>query len=73
MTNKVVMDMEQRGRSGGSIRVLETVLLFFLDSSSCHGYGFLGPLNEFGLGDRNPSGVYQTIREMDEQGWVRSR
>lgn len=29
VTNKVVMDVGQRGRSGGSVGVLETVLYFY--------------------------------------------
>ena len=62
----------RRGRSGGSIRLLEPVLLLLLHSSPRHGYGLLDRLDEFGLGDLNPSVVYRTLREMDEQGWVRS-
>lgn len=73
VTNKVVMDVGQRGRSGGSVGVLETALLILLDSCSCHGYGLLDPLNKFGPGDPNPNRIYQTLREMDEQGWVGSR
>ena len=62
----------RRGRSGGSIRLLEPVLLLLLHSGSRHGYGLLDQLDEFGLGDLNPSVIYRTLREMDEQGWVRS-
>ena len=73
VTHTVMMDMGQRGRSGESIRVLETALLILLDSCSCHGYGLLDPLNKFGPGDPNPNRTYQTLREVGEQGWVGSR
>jgi len=62
----------RRGRSGQSIRLLEPVLLYLLHTGASHGYGLLDPLDEFGLGDLNPSVVYRALREMEEQGWVRS-
>ena len=62
----------RRGYSGRSIRLLEPVLLLLLHAGASHGYVLLDQLDEFGLGDLNPSVVYRALREMDEQGWVRS-
>jgi len=61
-----------RGRTGQSIRLLEPVLLFLLHSGASHGYSLLDKLDKFGLGNLNPSVVYRALREMEEQGWVRS-
>jgi len=48
------------------------VLLLLLHAGASHGYALLDQLDEFGLVDLNPSVVYRALREMDEQGWVRS-
>lgn len=62
----------QRGRSGSSIRLLEPVLLLLLHSSPSHGYSLLDRLDEYGLGNLNPSMVYRALREMESRGWVHS-
>lgn len=62
----------QRGRSGSSIRLMEPVLLLLLYSGPSHGYNLLDRLDEFGLGNVNPSMVYRALREMESRGWVHS-
>jgi DNA-binding PadR family transcriptional regulator len=61
-----------RGRTGQSIRLLEPVILYLLHLGPSHGYSLLDKIDEFGLGGLNPSVVYRALREMEEQGWVRS-
>ena len=65
------------GRGGGghgrrAVRMLEPVLLLLLHYSPAHGYTFLEQLEEFGLGNLNPSVVYRVLRDMEDRGWVSS-
>ena len=62
----------QRGRSESSIRLMEPVLLLLLHSGPSHGYSLLDRLDEYGLGNLNPSMVYRALREMESRGWVHS-
>ena len=61
------------GRGGGGLRqVLEPVLLLQLRRGAAHGYRLLEGLEEFELGDVDPSVVYRLLREMELSGWVQS-
>lgn len=52
--------------------MLEPALLLLLHRGPSHGYTLLERLNEFGLGDLNPSMVYRMLREMEAKGCVTS-
>ena len=52
--------------------MLEPALLLLLHHNPAHGYTLLEQLDEFGLGDRNPSVVYRALRDMEARGWVTS-
>ena len=52
-----------RGRGRRAVRMLEPALLLLLHHGPAHGYTFLDQLEEFGLGDLNPSVVYRALRE----------
>jgi PadR family transcriptional regulator PadR len=43
-----------------------------LHYGAAHGYSLLDGLDEFGLQDLDPSVVYRALREMEDEGWVRS-
>ena len=61
------------GRGGGGLRhALEPVLLLQLQRGAAHGYRLLDGLEEFELGDIDPSVVYRLLREMELSGWVKS-
>ena len=62
----------QRRRARRAVRMLEPALLLLLHHSPAHGYTFLERLEEFGLGDLNPSVVYRVLRDMEAKGWVTS-
>jgi poly-beta-hydroxybutyrate-responsive repressor len=61
-----------RGCSRRAVRFLEPVLLLLLHHEPAHGYTLLEQLEEFGLGDTNPSVVYRALRDMEEKEWVTS-
>jgi PadR family transcriptional regulator PadR len=68
--------MRGRGRGRGhgrrAVRMLEPALLLLLHHGPAHGYTFLEQLEEFGLGQLNPSVVYRVLRDMEDRGWVTS-
>lgn len=67
--------MRGRGRGGRgrrAVRMLEPVLLLLLRHGPAHGYTFLEQLEEFGLGNLNPSVVYRLLRDMEDREWVTS-
>jgi PadR family transcriptional regulator PadR len=61
-----------RGRGRRAVRMLEPVLLLLLHHGPAHGYTFLEQLEDFGLGNLNPSVVYRVLRDMEDRGWVTS-
>ena len=62
--------MRRRGCGRRAVRMVEPVLLLLLHRAPAHGYTFLEQLDEFGLGNLNPSAVYRTLRDMEAKGWV---
>ena len=60
------------GFGRGLHRFLEPVLLMKLHFGAAHGYSLLDGLDEYGLQDLDPSVVYRALRDMEEEGWVRS-
>jgi DNA-binding PadR family transcriptional regulator len=52
--------------------MLEPALLLLLHYGPAHGYTLLEQLEQFGLGDLNPSRVYRALRDMEEKEWVTS-
>ena len=54
------------------MRILEPVLLLLLHHGPAHGYTLLEQLEQFSLGDVNPSVVYRALRDMEEREWVTS-
>ena len=61
-----------RGWSRRAVRLLEPVLLLLLHHGPAHGYTLLDRLDEFGLGDLNPSVIYRALREMEAREWLTS-
>jgi len=61
-----------RGLGHGLRRFLDPVLLMRLHLGAAHGYSLLDGLEEFGLQGLDPSVVYRALRDMEEEGWVRS-
>jgi len=65
-----------RGRGWGKlrrvVRMLEPTLLLLLHHGPAHGYTLLERLEEYGMGDLNPSVVYRALRDMESKGWVTS-
>jgi PadR family transcriptional regulator PadR len=61
-----------QGLGHGLRRFLDPVLLLRLHFGAAHGYSLLEGLEEFGLGELDPSVVYRALREMEEEGWVSS-
>ncbi|MFL7809626.1 MAG: helix-turn-helix transcriptional regulator [Anaerolineae bacterium] len=63
-----------RGRGWGRpIRgFLEPCLLLVLQRGKSHGYDLKDELGPFGMGNVNPSLVYRALRDMEEEGLVRS-
>jgi PadR family transcriptional regulator PadR len=63
------------GRRGRVIGFLQPCLLGLLASGDAHGYGLLQGLDRFGFesDDLDPSLVYRALRDMEEQGLVRSK
>ena len=59
-----------RGRSRRTARLMQPVLLLLLHQGLSHGYALLERLDEYGLGQVDPSAVYRILRDMEEQGWV---
>ena len=62
----------QQGYSRRAVRFLEPMLLLFLHHSPAHGYTLIDQLDEFSMGDVDPSAVYRALRNMEERGWVTS-
>ncbi len=67
----------KRGRRGQRFArraagMLESALLLLLHHEPAHGYTLLEGLSQFGLDDLDPSAVYRTLRDMEDQGWVTS-
>lgn len=62
----------KRGCSRRAVRFLEPTLLLLLHHGPAHGYTLIDRLENFGLGDRNPSAVYRALRNMEERNWVAS-
>jgi PadR family transcriptional regulator PadR len=62
----------RRGCSRRAVRFLEPALLLLLHRGPAHGYTLLEQLEEFGLGDVNPSVVYRALRDMEDREWVSS-
>jgi DNA-binding PadR family transcriptional regulator len=54
------------------VRFLEPTLLLLLHHSPAHGYTLKEQLEQFNLGDLNPSVIYRALRNMEEKGWVSS-
>jgi poly-beta-hydroxybutyrate-responsive repressor len=54
------------------VRFLEPTLLLLLHRGPAHGYTLMDQLDEFGLGDVDPSAVYRALRDMEARGWVAS-
>jgi PadR family transcriptional regulator PadR len=61
-----------RGHRRRVVRMLEPALLLLLHQGKSHGYTLLEQLDEFGLGNLNPSVVYRALRDMEERDWVGS-
>ncbi len=49
---------------------MQPTLLLLLHQGLSHGYALLERLDEFGLGQVDPSAVYRVLRDMEAQGWV---
>jgi DNA-binding PadR family transcriptional regulator len=47
-------------------------LLLMLERGKSHGYDLKDALDPFGLGDVNPSLVYRSLRDMEDEGLVES-
>jgi PadR family transcriptional regulator, regulatory protein PadR len=62
----------QRGYSRRAVRFLEPTLLLLLHHGPAHGYTLLAELDDFGLGDSDPSVLYRALRDMEDKGWVTS-
>lgn len=60
----------RRGRSRRTARLMQPVLLLLLHQGLSHGYALLERLDEFGLGQVDPSAVYRVLRDMEAQDWV---
>ncbi len=60
----------RRGRSRRTARLMQPALLLLLHQGLSHGYALLERLDEFGLGQVDPSAVYRVLRDMEAQGWV---
>jgi PadR family transcriptional regulator PadR len=60
------------GRSRRAARLLQPTLLLLLHQGSSHGYALLERLDEFGLGEVDPSAVYRALRDMETRAWVSS-
>ena len=62
----------RRGAGRRAVRMLHPTLLLLLHHGPAHGYTLLEQLGEYGLVGLDPSVVYRTLRQMEEQGWVTS-
>ena len=60
----------RQGRSRRTARLMQPALLLLLHQGLSHGYALLERLDEYGLGQVDPSAVYRVLRDMEEQGWV---
>jgi PadR family transcriptional regulator PadR len=49
---------------------VEPTLLLLLHHAPAHGYPLIEQLNDYGLGDIDPSAVYRALRDMEERRWV---
>jgi poly-beta-hydroxybutyrate-responsive repressor len=57
------------------LQFLQPCLLLLLKRGEAHGYALLAELEHFGFNlDRlDPSLVYRALRDMEQDGWIRSR
>ena len=69
-----------RGRGRGRkrrrvLQFLQPCLLLLLQRGEAHGYALLAELEHFGFNPErlDPSLVYRALREMEQEGWIRSR
>lgn len=62
----------RRGRGRRATGMLQSALLLLLHRVPTHGYTLLVHLDEFGLGEIDPSAVYRALRDMEHRGWVGS-
>jgi PadR family transcriptional regulator PadR len=62
----------RRRRGRRATGMLQSALLLLLHRERAHGYTLLEQLGEFGLVGIDPSIVYRSLRDMEEQGWVAS-
>jgi len=63
----------RRGRHRRHIRLLEPVLLMKLNQGPAHGYSLMEDIDSYGLGDVQPSALYRSLRNMEEDGWITSQ
>ena len=80
MRRKGSREGSRRGRGRGRrrrrvLRFLQPCLLLLLQRSEAHGYALLAELEDFGFNLKrlDPSLVYRALREMEHEGWIRSR
>ena len=80
MRRKGSREGPRRGRGRGRrrrrvLQFLQPCLLLLLQRGEAHGYGLLAELEHFGfnLERLDPSLVYRALREMEHEGWIRSR
>jgi PadR family transcriptional regulator PadR len=59
-----------KGASRRPVRMLEPVLLLLLRDHPAHGYTLLDQLADFGLAEIDPSIVYRTLRNIEDNGWA---
>jgi poly-beta-hydroxybutyrate-responsive repressor len=65
-----------RGRKRRRVlQFLQPCLLLLLQRGEAHGYALLAELEDFGFNPErlDPSLVYRALREMEQEGWIRSR
>ena len=57
------------------LQFLQPCLLLLLQRGEAHGYALLAELEHFGFNPErlDPSLVYRALREMEQEGWIRSR
>ena len=61
-----------QGVSRRAVRFLEPTILLQLQAGPAHGYTLLERLREFGLTDLDPSMLYRSLRDMENDGWATS-
>ena len=80
MQRKGQREGPRRGRGRGRrrrrvLQFLQLCLLLLLQRGEAHGYALLAELEHFGFNPErlDPSLVYRALREMENEGWIRSR